>query len=255
MGIVQPRPRARISAAGAVLFSLFAGSCAVPDAAIREVNGNTLPADMSYPRLHGGIEQVADQFCEWVATSQKPFAPSDVDSVAVTTVAGPDGGRYEAAEILTVFLQHDRPRQLTIWLDPRDILARVEQFEPLYAEVVGAGLWTFSKGELAACADGPSGFVSVQFESVQRCIEVRATGVVPESATVADFRNLHLVLSVGLAEQALNLQVMTLHRGDRIVGRIVSASFWADGADVGRIRRICEPLSYPQAFDSSETVQ
>ncbi len=230
-------------------FAMAAASCVASPVQVRETSDNSLPDDLELPPLSGGVNEVADRVCHWAAENQRSFPLPD--SVSLVHVTGPNDGQYEPVGVLNVFLQRERPRELTLALDPANLIGYGAEARRVNALIDQPGWWTFTKLDLAECATPERGRLSVHEGSLTQCVQVRRVAAPPTGATQAEYRDLHFVLSVGLLQQPLNVEVMTLLKEDRLLGRSVRAEFWAGPADVGRILRICEPTPVVIAFDSA----
>lgn len=233
----------------AAFFMMIVASCESPQVRVTERSGNALPESLAFPVMAGSANEIADQICRWASSNQQPYQP--LDSVALTRVYGPDDGRYGAESVLTVFLQNAYPRELTIALDPAILTGHGVEAQQVVELVDRAGWWTLRKRDLVECASPQSGHLIVRRDALTLCIEVRRLEAPPMNVPEAEYRDLHFVLDVGWAQQPLNVQVMTLHLDGRLIGRSIRAVLWAEPADFGRVRRVCEPAPVVVAFESA----
>ena len=250
-----PEPRIGAVCVGRSVRAMIVGltvmtvSCASPRVDVSETSGNSLPAGLEFPALAGGVNEVTDQVCRWARDSQRPFPPPE--SVVLTRVYGPGNGRYGRNSALAVFLQREHPRELTLMLNPATLVGHGVEAQRVVDLVDREGWWTLEKLNLTECVDRQRRRLTVRWDALTLCVEVRHVEAPPSGTAEAEYRDLFFKLGIGLAQQPLHVQVMTLHQNGRLFGRSINAVFSAGPADFGRVRRTCDPAPIAVGFDSS----
>ncbi len=226
-----------------------AAACVGTPVQVRETSGNSLPPGLELPALWGDVNAVADRICDWAAASQIPFPP--LDSVTLVRVEGADGGRYAAEGVLTVFLQRELPRELTLALDPAKLIGHGTEARRVNELIGQPGWWTLTKLDSAECATSQAGRVAARYGELTLCVEARRVDAPLADGVEAEYRDLRFRLSVGVMQQPAHIQVMTVLEDGRVIGRSLRVNFWAGPADIGRINRTCEPAPVVVAFESA----
>lgn len=156
------------------------------------------------------------------------------------------------SSLLRVFLQYERnPKAIILWLDRSQPLGL--NYESLQARVTRSGLWSFRKVPLDYCEQSQDQFTRTEYDGLDLCIETHLVDEPPRDAIRADYRTLYYRVPVALfrAPQQIAIRVLSLYRGELLMGRSISANLNAGPFDVGRTDLNCTQIA-PVAFEGVE---
>lgn len=206
------------------------------------LQASDLPPSLPMPQLSGNAEEVFKQLCDWQADHQIPFTPELVERVYVSRIQSL-GATGAAESMLQDFLGgRSAPQTIVLSLDPSSLhfTPVLERFSRLIDQ---AGLWLVTRRTGGTCAANEA---DATLEG-RSCVSAFLLTAPPDDWVEADYRDLTFRVGVatgaGQKPQLLHVNVLTLYRGEQVVGRTIDSTANRGPLEVGTVAGVCARIA------------
>ncbi|HVV34380.1 MAG TPA: hypothetical protein VHC73_14225 [Vitreimonas sp.] len=212
---------------------------------VQGVQASDLPSGLTLPSFRGDASNVVEQMCDWVRTSQVPFPPTDVENVYVSSFhTSLPRDSLQADLISAALYDDDVPRRLIVWVEPT-MLDQRSNLAPLREKIVAAGFWQIEKRN-SDCGQDDIALSS----SSTRCIRITRQPAAPSNFAIADYHDVAFLVSGPRVRQQFELKIITIRRGDRLVGRSIEGIATGEPQDGLHVDQVCTPHLFSLNFES-----